>query len=397
MTNSATSYQIGGQQLLKKIRSDSNYARYREAFLTLNEIEIQLNRRFARMEEAIHALIISALIGEPLLFVGDPGTGKSLLIRSFCQYLGAFPLKKDAPHLEYFEYLLTPFTEPGELFGYFEIVDETVDKPDEPGRPGEPDEPDKPRERSRRRIDRQEYPDGMMQSARVVYLDEVFNGSSAILNSLLAFMNERLFHDRGRYVRVRMEAMYGATNHVPETPELRAIYDRFFLRCQVSNIKTQDANNVPNTPLQELIEKGWGETYPPPPKPDAEPKDKLGMDLAPKLLENLWHFRQELGGYVPAASLFPDARSIELLKQLNTIINEIRKHDLSAMSNRRVVKFVNLLLMHAIYDAVIYDKPKIEITQEYFGLWCYILDRRDGRLEALLPGKYATPGARHGT
>src|SRR5262249_24652897 len=100
--------------------------------------------------------------------------------------------------------------------------------------------------------------EGMMQHAQVVYLDEVFNGSSAILNSLLSFMNERVFHDRGRRTRVDLNCLFAATNRVPESPELRAVFDRFVLRCRVDNI---DVRTGGPDRVHDLMAKGWTETF----------------------------------------------------------------------------------------------------------------------------------------
>ena len=363
MTNLAATYTIGNPALYAKILREAEHDAYRNAFRTLHAIEEDLNNRFARMAEPIHALIISALIGEPLLYVGDPGTGKSLLIRCFCQYIGAYPLKKEntLDHPNYFEYLLTPFTEPGELFGYYEIVEEG----------------------GKRKIARDKYPIGMMQSAKVVYIDEVFNGSSAILNSMLAFMNERRFHDRGKFIKVNMEAMYGATNQVPETSELRAIYDRFFLRCVISNIEIRDVERANKSALQELLEKGWSESY--------DPAGTMKLEPVPKLLQTLKEFREDIGANTTGATLFGDPRNQGFIQELNRMIEEIRRRELSKMSNRRIVKFVNMILMHAIYDAVIQKKPKVEITQRQMSLWRFILDRRDDSLEVHLRRKYSDP------
>src|SRR5678816_2115555 len=131
----------------------------------------------------------------------------------------------------YFEYLLTPFTEPGELFGFWDIKKAT-----ETG------------QWIRNSV-------GMMQHARIVYLDEVFNGSSAILNSILTIMNERLFHDRGRIEKVPIECFFGATNQIADTPELRALFDRFVIRCRVRNADAETGK------LHGMITKGWNDTY----------------------------------------------------------------------------------------------------------------------------------------
>ena len=66
--------------------------------------------------------------------------------------------------------------------------------------------------------------------APIMFLDEVFNGSSAILNSLLSLLNERCFFDRGRRVGARYQIFLGATQHPPAREELVALYDRFTVR-----------------------------------------------------------------------------------------------------------------------------------------------------------------------
>jgi transposase len=67
------------------------------------------------------------------------------------------------------------------------------------------------------------HADAMMQNAHVVFLDEVFKGSSAILNALLSFMNERAFYDRGQRHRVPLQCLFAATNELPDSDELQAI------------------------------------------------------------------------------------------------------------------------------------------------------------------------------
>ena len=186
----------------------------------LSKIEDVLCSRFYDMQSVIRGLVLAAATREPMLLVGPPGTGKSLLIRAFSELLGAPPAalaEADQPY--YFEYLLTPFTEPGELFGYYDI------------RAFMQGGSARQVEGAAAQLTRMDT--GMLQGAGVVYLDEVFNGSSAILNSLLAFTNERKFHDRGTLVEAQWQCIFAATNDIPETAELRAIYDRFTLRQRV--------------------------------------------------------------------------------------------------------------------------------------------------------------------
>jgi MoxR-like ATPase len=285
---------------------------HQDAFKVLSRIEEILNRRFSDMETAIGGLCLAAASGEPYLLIGPPGTGKSRLVRAFCGLIGL--LSEDDPaqdHHLYFEYLLTPFTEPGELFGFYDI--EKAVKGGKLERPTV----------------------GMMQHAKVVYLDEVFNGSSAILNTLLAFMNERVFHDRNVRSRVAMQCLFAATNHVPETPELRAVFDRFLLRCHVSNVESKVEG------ITDLLSKGWSETYSQhPPKKDYT-----------ALLDRLALFRQRLVQYTSAGYLKPDP-SHDFYKSLTQQVHLARQYDLSDMSNRRLVKLIHLMVVHRVYEAV---------------------------------------------
>lgn len=282
----------------------------------LKEVEDHLNARFADMEQPIRALVLSVASGEPLLLVGPPGTAKSRLIRALCQCLGLLDQEMHAPAngrrtgqvtQHYFEYLLTPFTEPSELFGYFDLA--TAMK-----------------ENELRRMD-----DGMMQHATVVFLDEVFNASSAILNSLLTFMNERRFHDRGTVREVALKCLFSATNQVPTTPELRAVFDRFLLRVWVDNEPDEAVR------ITKLIEAGWRETH-----GALKPPVKKG------LLDRLEKFRQQIESLSRSGKLVP-AGDADDYGRLSGQIRQLRQGGLSEVSNRRLVKFVRVMLIHMLY------------------------------------------------
>ena len=195
----------------------------------LQRVHRELDRRFAGLEDATLAVILSAASGEPLLLIGPPGTAKSMLIKTFCELVG---VDREGSASRYFEYLLTPFTEPGELFGFYDPSKLT-------------------KEGTLERI----HADSMMQSAHVVFLDEVFKGSSAILNALLSFINERAFYDRGRRHSVPLQCLFAATNELPDSDELQAIWDRFTLRCRVDNVAADRGR------IQDMLTKAWPLTY----------------------------------------------------------------------------------------------------------------------------------------
>jgi MoxR-like ATPase len=276
----------------------------------LQRVHRELDRRFASMEEATLALILSAASGEPLLLIGPPGTAKSMLIKTFCELVG---VDREGSSSRYFEYLLTPFTEPGELFGFYDPSKLT-------------------KEGTLERI----HADSMMQSAHVVFLDEVFKGSSAILNALLSFMNERAFYDRGRRHSVPLQCLFAATNELPDSDELQAIWDRFTLRCRVDNVAADRGR------IQDMLTKAWPLTYGAPLDEAPEARSR-----APQLLEELQALRETIRG---AAELFvPDSDTLGIVTQL---VELARTHGLSQVSNRRLVKFMYVMLVHRVYDCV---------------------------------------------
>ncbi len=126
-----------------------------------------LESRFLGKEEVIRLLLIATVAGEHAVLIGPPGTAKSALIRTFAKLLQA----------RYFEYLLTRFTEPNEIFGPVDIA---------AFREG----------RYVRRIE------GMLPDSEIVFLDEVFKSNSAILNALLTLLNERKYTSGGQVLKV---------------------------------------------------------------------------------------------------------------------------------------------------------------------------------------------------
>lgn len=74
---------------------------------------------------------------------------------------------------------------------------------------------------------------GKLPDVEFGFLDEVFKSNSAILNSILALINERIFHNDGVPIACPLVTLFGASNELPEGKELEALFDRFLLRFQV--------------------------------------------------------------------------------------------------------------------------------------------------------------------
>ena len=134
-------------------------------------------------ESIAEAVVLCAVAGEHLLVVGPPGTGKSEAVRRVADLLGG----------HYFEYLIGRFTEPNELFGPIDL------------------------RRLREGVVEVETA-GMLPEADVAFLDEVFLGSTAILNTLLGMLNERVFRRGRTALPVALRVCVGATQRAPRRP-----------------------------------------------------------------------------------------------------------------------------------------------------------------------------------
>lgn len=340
---------------------DQIISTYRNTLEQLQEVEIGLKKRFVGLDDAVDALILAAASGETLLLVGPPGTAKSRLVSEFYKYV-----RNDDGG--YFRYLLTRFTEPNELFGFFKIT--TNDK----------------NEQDLRRVKT-----GMIQEATVVFLDEVFNASSAILNSLLTFIAEREFYDRGEKEAVRMQCLFGATNEIPYENELQAIFDRFTLRWQVRNVSV-DPKRAGQVSLDDLLEAGWVESYGRFDERDENDAKRYSVflpeggrvDSYSSLLRDLRKMQLAIKKLTAAGSIVP-RKNTDFHNKLKAIIWNCRQYDYSRMSNRRIIKMLYIMFIHSIYQAVKTGKPA-QMGDEQLALLRFAVDRWDDHLNEFMPG-----------
>lgn len=150
----------------------------------------------------VKLLLLAVLCREHVILLGPPGTGKSELGKRLSA------LSDDGP---FFERLLTKYTNPEELFGPLSLS----------------------------ALEKDEYvrkTEGYLPTASVAFLDEIFKANSAILNSLLTILNERQFDNGKKREKIPLLAVVAASNELPESQELDALYDRFLFRCLVEPV-----------------------------------------------------------------------------------------------------------------------------------------------------------------
>jgi MoxR-like ATPase len=151
-------------------------------------------------------VVLTALIAqEHALLIGQPGTAKSLLLDALLTWTGG----------RKFSILLTKFSVPEEVFGPVSVIGLKEDR-------------------------YARITTGRLPEADFAFVDEIFKSSSAILNTLLKLLNERVY-DRGDGVArpVPLKLCVAASNEwpSPETgKELAALFDRFVLRKSVRPI-----------------------------------------------------------------------------------------------------------------------------------------------------------------
>lgn len=156
--------------------------------------------------EALRACLLALISGESVFLYGKPGTAKNMIAGWISAAVSGARL---------FSCLLSQYTQPDELFGPVSI---------EKLQAGE----------------REILTEGYMPQSEVAFLDEVFKAGPAILNTLLAILNERVFRNGSRIESVPTRLVIGASNELPgDEAGLEAFFDRFLIRLEVRQISSK--------------------------------------------------------------------------------------------------------------------------------------------------------------
>ena len=268
-----------------------------------------LGRFFVQKQEIIDLMCVAAVAQEPLLLVGPPGTAKSDLVLKFKDALGI-------AETDYFEYMLTRFTEPSEILGAIDIKEL----------------------RDGRYLRKKE---GKLPTARLVFLDEIFKSNSAILNILLTIINERKFYQEGRPEPVPLKVLFAATNEVPEQGELAALKDRFVLKVQSRSVQDEHFTELIDAGLAAEANKGLNQ------KPWAEGHASLDDFLkANRYLTFLFGRRtQDAGGddQTDRTRFFP----ADVFREFQRLVKTLVREDRIFISDRKLVKLYKLFRVRA--------------------------------------------------
>lgn len=308
-----------------------------------------LNKGLIEREEVIKTSLLTLMTGENMVIIGPPGTAKSEVARRISDIFS---------ENEYFEYLLTKFTTPEEIFGPISLkeLENDVFK---------------------------RNTTGYLPTSKIGFLDEIFKANSSILNSLLTIINEGVYHNGSIREKASTRSIIGASNELPtKESELYALYDRFLTKVQIDYVKDPSLLFLNHSVYEGIDEKLKFSSM----EFEEISKKSNNIFFSPEILPKILNIKNKIE-LLPTDSLFPENISDRKLMKLGKLLktaaytsgkDRVEVIDLLLLKHTLWNNFENFSSIVDILEGEILgiDSERINLSNKIYKRWEEIFDEK---------------------